>query len=222
MVEAARRLGGEAGLTHVRLGSTGWRRQSCCSRWRCSSRSSSSEVRCNDRPGVCTLVMPLASGVVGVIAIVVVVLPLAALVYELLGRGNRRQDEVDAEREQVAEEIGLREPIDFESDLRPPREPSASMPGSANGDRATRWHRPASRRYGLAGRHRLVALEAVRLQQLQIGRTTSPRARPRLPGPTWSRRGGGFAVAQGVRTDLRLTFVGLVGRQGLTALLAGG
>ena len=70
-----------------------------------------------------TLVMPLAFGVVGVIVIVVVVIALAALVYELLGRGNPRQDEVDAEREQVAEEIGLREPIDFESDLRPPREP---------------------------------------------------------------------------------------------------
>ena len=70
-----------------------------------------------------TLVMPLAFGVVGVIVIVVVVIAPAALVYELLGRGNPRQDEVDAEREQVTEEIGLREPIDFESDLRPPREP---------------------------------------------------------------------------------------------------
>ena len=68
-----------------------------------------------------TLVMPLALGVVGVI--VVVVLALAALVYELLGRGNPRQDEVDAEREQVTEQIGLHEPVDFESDLRPPREP---------------------------------------------------------------------------------------------------
>ena len=67
-----------------------------------------------------TLVMALALEV-GVTVIVVVV--LAGLVYELLGRGNPRQDEVDAEREQVAEEIGLREPIDFESDLRPPREP---------------------------------------------------------------------------------------------------
>lgn len=67
-----------------------------------------------------TLVMALALEV-GVTVIVVVV--LAGLVYELLGRGNPRQDEVDAERGQVAEEIGLREPIDFESDLRPPREP---------------------------------------------------------------------------------------------------
>jgi hypothetical protein len=34
----------------------------------------------------------------------------------------------------------------------------------------------------------------------------------------WSRA----MAAHGVRTDLRLTFVGLVGRQGLTASLAGG
>jgi hypothetical protein len=67
--------------------------------------------------------MPLALGVVGVGVIVLVVVALAGLVYELLGRGNRRQDEVDAERVQVTEQIGLREPIDFESDLRPPREP---------------------------------------------------------------------------------------------------
>jgi hypothetical protein len=55
--------------------------------------------------------------------IVVVVVALAGLVYELLGRGNPRQDEVDAEREQVTEQIGLHEPVAFESDLRPPREP---------------------------------------------------------------------------------------------------
>jgi len=30
---------------------------------------------------------------------------------------------VDEEREQVAAQIGLREPIDFKSELRPPREP---------------------------------------------------------------------------------------------------
>jgi hypothetical protein len=34
----------------------------------------------------------------------------------------------------------------------------------------------------------------------------------------WSRA----MAAQGVRADLRLRFVGLVGRQSLTALLAGG
>src|SRR5512132_3158825 len=70
-----------------------------------------------------TLVVPLALGVVGVGVIVVVVVALAGLVYELLGRGNPRQDEVDAEREQVTEQIWLDEPVDFESDLRPPREP---------------------------------------------------------------------------------------------------
>ncbi|HEX6713316.1 MAG TPA: hypothetical protein VF066_08020, partial [Thermoleophilaceae bacterium] len=67
-----------------------------------------------------TFVMALALEV-GVTVIVVVV--LAGGVYALLGRGNPRQDEVDAEREQVAEQIGLHEPIDFEADLRPPREP---------------------------------------------------------------------------------------------------
>jgi hypothetical protein len=70
-----------------------------------------------------TLVMPPALGVLGVGVIVVVVVALAGLVYELLGRGNPRQDEVDAEREQVTEQLGLREPIDFESELHPPREP---------------------------------------------------------------------------------------------------
>jgi hypothetical protein len=54
---------------------------------------------------------------------VVVVLVLAALAYGLLGRGNPRQAQVDAEREQVVEQAGPREPIDFESDLRPPPEP---------------------------------------------------------------------------------------------------
>jgi len=43
--------------------------------------------------------------------------------HELLARGNPGQGEVDEEREQVAEQIGLREPIDFLSELRPPREP---------------------------------------------------------------------------------------------------
>jgi hypothetical protein len=70
-----------------------------------------------------TLVMPLALGVVGVGVIVLVVIVLAGLVYELLGRGNPRQAAVDAEREQVTEQIGPRQPIDFESDLHPPRDP---------------------------------------------------------------------------------------------------
>jgi hypothetical protein len=37
----------------------------------------------------------------------------------LLARGNPRQGEVDEERDQV----GLREPIDFQSELRPRGEP---------------------------------------------------------------------------------------------------
>ena len=70
-----------------------------------------------------TLVGPLAVGVVGIGVILLVVIALAGLVYELITRGNPRQVEVDEERVQVTEQIGLSEPIDFQSDLRPPREP---------------------------------------------------------------------------------------------------
>jgi hypothetical protein len=69
-----------------------------------------------------TVAVPLALGAFGVILIVVVVLALGALAYALITRRNPRQVEVDAEREQVAEQVGLREPIDFEADLRPPRD----------------------------------------------------------------------------------------------------
>ena len=69
-----------------------------------------------------TVAVPLALGAFGVILIVVVVLALGALAYGLITRRNPRQVEVDAEREQVAEQVGLREPIDFEADLRPPRD----------------------------------------------------------------------------------------------------
>ena len=70
-----------------------------------------------------TLVGPLAVGVVGIGLILLIVVALAGLVYELITRGNPRQVEVDEERTQVTEQIGLREPIDFQSDMRPPREP---------------------------------------------------------------------------------------------------
>jgi hypothetical protein len=70
-----------------------------------------------------TLVVPLAVGVVGIGLILLIVVALAGLVYELITRGNRRQVEVDEEREQIAEQIGLSKPIDFQSDMRPPREP---------------------------------------------------------------------------------------------------
>jgi hypothetical protein len=67
-----------------------------------------------------TVVAPLAIGTVGVILLVVAVLVIAALGYGLLTRDNPRQIAVDAERERVLEQAGMREPIDFESDLRPP------------------------------------------------------------------------------------------------------
>ena len=70
-----------------------------------------------------TLVGPLAVGAVGIGLVVLLVVVLAGLVYELTTRRNPRQVEVDEEREQVAEQIGLSEPIDFQSDLRPPRDP---------------------------------------------------------------------------------------------------
>lgn len=77
-----------------------------------------------------TLVVPLAVGVVGIglILLIVVALALAGLVYELITRGNPRQVEVDEERQQIAEQIGLSEPIDFQSDMRPPvsRSPARS------------------------------------------------------------------------------------------------
>jgi hypothetical protein len=67
-----------------------------------------------------TVVVPLAIGTVGVILIVVAILLIAVLGYSLLIRDNPRQVKVDAEREQVVEEFGMREPVDFESDLKPP------------------------------------------------------------------------------------------------------
>ena len=67
--------------------------------------------------------LPLALGAFGLILAVVAVLVLAALAYMLITRNNPRQVEVDAERERVAEQLPLREPIDFESEFKPPREP---------------------------------------------------------------------------------------------------
>ena len=69
------------------------------------------------------VVPPLAVGVVGIVLIVIAVFVLAAVAYGALTRGNPRQLEVDADREQVAEDVGLREHTDFESQLKPPRDP---------------------------------------------------------------------------------------------------
>jgi ABC-type transporter Mla subunit MlaD len=69
------------------------------------------------------VVPPVAVGVVGIVLIVVAVFVLAALAYGAITRGNPRQVKVDAERERVAEDVPLREHTDFESELKPPREP---------------------------------------------------------------------------------------------------
>jgi hypothetical protein len=72
-----------------------------------------------------TFVVPLAIGTLGVILVVIVILVLAAGAYTLITRGNPRQVAVDAERERVAEQSLLSEPVDFESELHPPRDPDA-------------------------------------------------------------------------------------------------
>jgi hypothetical protein len=67
-----------------------------------------------------TVSVPLAIGTVGVILLVVGLLVIAALAYILLTRDNPRQVAVDAERERVADQALLSEPVDFQADLRPP------------------------------------------------------------------------------------------------------
>jgi hypothetical protein len=69
-----------------------------------------------------TVVVPLAIGTVGVILLVLAVLVIGAIGYGLLVRDNPRQVRVDAEKERVAEEAFMRDPIDFQADLRPPPE----------------------------------------------------------------------------------------------------
>jgi hypothetical protein len=69
------------------------------------------------------VVPPIALGVVGIVLIVVAVFALVGVGYALFTRDNPRQAKLDAEREQVAEQVGLREHPDFESELKPPREP---------------------------------------------------------------------------------------------------
>jgi hypothetical protein len=71
------------------------------------------------------VIAPLAIGTAGVILLVVAVLAIGALGYALLTRDNPRQVKVDAERERVVEQFGMREPVDFESDLRPPPDPGS-------------------------------------------------------------------------------------------------
>ena len=66
------------------------------------------------------VVPPIAVGVVGIVLIVAAVLVLATLAYMLISRDNPRQAEVDAEREQVAEQALLRDHTDFESQFKPP------------------------------------------------------------------------------------------------------
>ena len=70
-----------------------------------------------------TVAPPLALGAVGTIVIVAVILLIGAGAYTLLWRKDPREAEIEAERERVAEEFPLGNPVDFQSDLRPPPEP---------------------------------------------------------------------------------------------------
>jgi hypothetical protein len=58
-----------------------------------------------------------------IVVAVVVLLALGAL-YTYVKRDNPMQGRLDAEREETAEELPLRGPTDFQSDLRPPRDPA--------------------------------------------------------------------------------------------------
>jgi hypothetical protein len=65
-------------------------------------------------------VVPLAMGTLGVILIVGVILLIGAVGYALLTQDNPREVAVEAEHERVAAEGDMREPFDFEGDLKPP------------------------------------------------------------------------------------------------------
>ena len=70
-----------------------------------------------------TVAPPLALGVVGTIVLVLVILLIGAAAYALLFRNDPKQAELDAERERVAEEFPLGEPVDYQAEFKPPPEP---------------------------------------------------------------------------------------------------
>ncbi|HEX4734783.1 MAG TPA: hypothetical protein VH247_10240 [Thermoleophilaceae bacterium] len=72
-----------------------------------------------------TVAPPLALGTAGIIVIVAVVLLLGAGAYALLWRNDPREAQIEAERERVSEEFPLGEPVDFQSELKPPSDPAA-------------------------------------------------------------------------------------------------
>jgi hypothetical protein len=66
--------------------------------------------------------MTLGAGWLVLLAAVLLILVLGGL-YSLVRRDNPRQEKVDAEREHMAEEVLLNQPMDFQSEFRAPREP---------------------------------------------------------------------------------------------------
>jgi hypothetical protein len=69
-----------------------------------------------------TIAPPLALGTAGIIVIVAVVLLIGAGAYALLWRNDPREAQIEAEREQVAEEFPLGNKTDFDAEFRPPPE----------------------------------------------------------------------------------------------------
>lgn len=71
-----------------------------------------------------TLAPPVALGAgwLVLLAAVLLILVLGGI-YSLVRRDNPRQEKVDAEREHMAEEVLLNQPMDFQSEFRAPREP---------------------------------------------------------------------------------------------------
>ena len=69
-----------------------------------------------------TVTPPLALGTAGILLIVVALLLIGAAAYAVLWRNDPREAQIEAEREQVAEEFPLGNKPDFDSEFRPPPE----------------------------------------------------------------------------------------------------
>ncbi|HEX8854454.1 MAG TPA: hypothetical protein VF752_02555 [Thermoleophilaceae bacterium] len=68
--------------------------------------------------------MVLAISTLGVIVLVVAVVLVGAVVMAVVFRGSKREPQVEHEQEVVLEEqFGSGEPVDWQGDLKPPRDP---------------------------------------------------------------------------------------------------
>jgi hypothetical protein len=67
--------------------------------------------------------MVLAISTFGVILLVAAVLIVGAVLTALIFRGSKREPKVEHEQEVVLEEQFSGEPVDWQGDLKPPRDP---------------------------------------------------------------------------------------------------